>query len=171
MGTESENDGLPCSRRRSSVQGRTCRQQGEETGHVPWVPRSRGRPPTFDAHGPSHRSVGRPLRSLDQVPNPFPTSECMVEASAVERHPRTRPSTEVAGRAALAHTPATARAVVLMAASYPQARVMASLASPPTSEVLLGPSLLGPATSMHHNPGHAHQARARDHTCRSSSSG
>lgn len=56
--------------------------------------------PARDAHNPSHRSLGRPFRRFDQGPSVFPASKCMAQLSTVERHRRTRPNTEMVGRAA-----------------------------------------------------------------------
>lgn len=76
---------------------------------------------------------------LDRVSAPTWTRMRRVRRFTKSPHRRTRPSTRLAGRAALAPTPATARAAMLMARWHPLGRVMSSLVSLPRSEVPLEP--------------------------------
>lgn len=112
MGAEGGKVGPPRSSSRWPPPGRTG--MGDETGRLPGVPSLHGCPQAFAGNG---------------HPQALPPKPVSVLASAAERQRRMRPTTDVAGRAALARTTTIARAVIPTTTRCPQACVMESLAS------------------------------------------
>lgn len=128
MATGRKNDGLRAPGDALSFKVALAGNMGAETGHTPGVPRTRGRQSAF-ASNTRPRSLNPEPREAWTRGRVSSQQECMVETPAVEHYQRTRRSAEVAGRAALARTPSTARAMRLTAGWYLRARVVASMAS------------------------------------------